>query len=64
MGHRLKGTVVYLGAQPAVDAARAVELFERSGGERKADAEHAIAVLEQQIEALKAAAARYRPATE
>ena len=46
LGHRLKGTIVYLGAEPARAAALAVENFEYHGG-GPAEAEEAINTLEQ-----------------
>ena len=54
LGHRLKGTVVYLGADSAVEAAVAVEHFERRGGKR-AEAEAALGKFEQACEVLKTA---------
>jgi PAS domain S-box-containing protein len=54
LGHRLKGTVVYLGAEPALEAALAVEKFEREGGDQ-AEAEEAVSALERQCAVLKAA---------
>jgi two-component system sensor histidine kinase/response regulator len=54
LGHRLKGTVVYLGAEAAREAALAVEKFEWQAGER-ADAEEAVNSLEKQCQTLKAA---------
>ena len=53
LGHRLKGTVVYLGADPVVEAALAVERFERCPGE-PAEAEAAVWTLAQMCEALQA----------
>lgn len=50
--HKLKGTVVYLGAQPAKDAAQAVESAARAGD--LALAAEAVAELERQISLLKA----------
>jgi HPt (histidine-containing phosphotransfer) domain-containing protein len=61
LGHRLKGTLVYLGAKPAVDAARAVE---RCGEGGTREAAEAVKVLERQVEKLKMAIAAYRPASE
>jgi CheY-like chemotaxis protein len=52
LGHRLKGTLVYLGAEPARAAAQKVESFERNGGQ-PAEAEEAIQALQQQCEVLK-----------
>lgn len=59
LGHRLKGTVVYLGAKRAADAALRVEKFARSGGQLS-DAEEAVSVLEWECEALKMALARHQ----
>jgi CheY-like chemotaxis protein len=64
LGHRLKGTVVYLGAEPARAAAFAVENFETQGGE-PAEAVEAVNRLAQQCQLLKAALAEHRrPAAE
>ena len=54
LGHRLKGTVVYLGAEPATEAALVVERFCTSGGE-PADAEEAVGALEKECILLKQA---------
>lgn len=54
LGHRLKGTLVYLGARRATEAAARVERFAHSGGQRS-DAEEAVDALEQQCKALKTA---------
>jgi len=59
LGHRLKGTLVCLAAEPAVDAAVVVECC---GKGSKDGAEQAVRVLEQEVEALKQAVATYRPA--
>jgi len=55
LGHRMKGTVVFLGAQPAEKAALQVERFCRSGGGARSDAEEAVNALEHECLALKAA---------
>ena len=55
LGHRMKGTVAYLGAQPAKEAALRVERFCKSSGGTPAEAEEAINVLEHECIALKAA---------
>jgi HPt (histidine-containing phosphotransfer) domain-containing protein len=52
LGHRLKGTLVYLGMESAIDAARRVEEFDYSAGDATEAAE-AIEALERQCEALK-----------
>ena len=54
LGHRLKGTIVHLGAEAAEEAALRVEQFHLSGGEA-AEAEEAVNALEYQCEVLKAA---------
>jgi PAS domain S-box-containing protein len=55
LGHRLKGTVVYLGAQQAKEAALRVERFCKSIGGTPAEAEDAINALARECIALKAA---------
>jgi CheY-like chemotaxis protein len=62
LGHRLKGTVVYLGAAPATEAARAVEKFDLYDGE-PAEAAQAISALQRQCEVLKAALAVHQAAS-
>jgi PAS domain S-box-containing protein len=59
LGHRIKGTVVYLGAHPAKEAAVRVERFGESTGGTPSDAEEAINALEHECFALKAALARH-----
>lgn len=59
LGHRLKGTVVYLGANRATEAAERVEQSVRTGGQ-SADAEDAINALERECEILGQALAAYR----
>ena len=54
LGHRMKGTVVYLGAQPAVEAARGVERFGKSSGGAPSEAEEAVNALEEQCLVLSA----------
>jgi CheY-like chemotaxis protein len=56
--HRLKGTVTYLGAPPALDATQRVEQVGRSGD--LTGAARAIDQLEHQVDDLKAALAPYR----
>ena len=58
--HRLKGTVVYLGAAPALDATRRVERMGLSA--ELTDADDAIRQLDEQIAALKQALAAHRKA--
>ena len=62
LGHRMKGTVVYLGAEPARGAAMAVERFERHAGE-PSEAEEAVTALAWKCEALKEALSAHRAAT-
>ena len=60
LGHRLKGTVVYLGAERATEAARRVERLVRAGGQL-ADAEEAINALERECDVLGRVLAACRP---
>jgi CheY-like chemotaxis protein len=60
LGHRLKGTVVYLGAERATEAARRVERLARADGQ-SADAEEAINALERECNVLGRVLAAYRP---
>jgi len=62
LGHRMKGTVVYLGADPAKHAALRVERFERTPGE-SAEAEAAIRALERECQRLKSALTEYQAST-
>ena len=55
LGHRMKGTVVYLGAEPAKEAALRVERFCKSSGGTPSEAEEAVNALEHECIALKAA---------
>ena len=55
LGHRMRGTVVYLGAHPATEAALRVERVCKSSGSTPSEAEDAITALEQEYIALKAA---------
>jgi two-component system sensor histidine kinase/response regulator len=55
LGHRMKGTVVYLGAEPAKHAALGVERFCKSCGGTSAEAEDAVNALEHECAVLKAA---------
>ena len=59
LGHRLKGTIVYLGAEQATEAVLGVEKFERHGGQL-AEAEEALKILQQECDRLKAALAGHR----
>jgi PAS domain S-box-containing protein len=64
LGHRMKGTVVYLGAQPAKEAALRVERFCKSIGGTPSEAEDAINALEHECIVLKAALSVHPLATE
>ncbi|MHB8900994.1 MAG: Hpt domain-containing protein, partial [Thermoguttaceae bacterium] len=55
LGHRMKGTLVYLGAHPANEAALRVEQFSKFPGGTAEEALAAIDALEQECIALKAA---------
>ncbi|MGA2062590.1 MAG: response regulator, partial [Thermoguttaceae bacterium] len=63
LGHHMKGTVAFLGAQPATDAASAVERFHKADGEML-EAEEAIRALENETIALAKALASYRQTDE
>ena len=54
LGHRLKGTLIYLGAEPTTEAAAAVERFYSRDGQ-PAEAEKAISMLQHACEDLKTA---------
>ena len=58
----MKGTVVYLGAEAAKEAALRVERFERHPG-IEAEAEAAVDALEKQCTVLKSALVTYRTPT-
>jgi CheY-like chemotaxis protein/HPt (histidine-containing phosphotransfer) domain-containing protein len=57
--HRLKGTLAYLAARPAMDATRNVERIAQSGD--LTDAAEALDQLERQIDGLKTALTPHRP---
>jgi HPt (histidine-containing phosphotransfer) domain-containing protein len=59
LAHRLKGTIVHLGAEPATEAAARVERFGRPGG-RQAEAEASVRAMERECHALEAACAERR----
>jgi HPt (histidine-containing phosphotransfer) domain-containing protein len=59
--HRLKGTVLYLGAEAAQEAVARVEVLARSGD--LTDAASAIASMEAEITRLAEAVGPYRPVT-
>ena len=62
LGHRMKGTIVYLGAEPAKHAALHVERFCKSSDGTPSEAENAINALEHECIALKAALSiRWQP---
>ena len=63
LGHHIKGTVAFLGAQPATNAAGAVERFHKPGGQM-AEAEEAVRSLDSEIAALAKALASYRQTDE
>jgi two-component system sensor histidine kinase/response regulator len=58
LGHRIKGTVVFLAAERASQAALAVEGF-RLGNRTPAEAEQAVAALERECMALKAVLSKH-----
>jgi hypothetical protein len=60
----MKETVVYLGAQPAKEAALRVERFCQPGGGAPSEAEEAVNALERECLALKAALSEHPPAAE
>ncbi len=63
LGHRLKGTIVYLAAEPAKEAALGVERFCKSS-DPPSEAEKAVNVLEHECLVLKAVLLGHRPAAE
>jgi CheY-like chemotaxis protein len=60
LGHRLKGTLLHLGAEPAREAARRVEQLMLHAG-KPADAEEAVKSLDRECELLKQALTPHRP---
>ena len=64
LGHRIKGTVLYLGAQPAMEAALRVERFGTSHDGDPAGAEEAVNALQHECTVLKAALREQLPAAE
>jgi len=62
LGHRLKGTLVYLGARRATEAAVRVERLKRQPGGAE-EAEHAVRTLERECAKLKSALAAYHAPT-
>lgn len=64
LGHRMKGTVVYLGAQPAKEAAVRVERFCKSDVGTPSEAEEAVNALQHECIVLKAALSAHPLATE
>jgi CheY-like chemotaxis protein len=59
LGHRIKGTVVYLGAKPAKEAAMRVERFYTSNDGTQSEAEETVDALEHECIVLKAALREY-----
>ena len=62
LGHRMKGTVVYLGADHATQAARRVERFHKlsgSNGVNRSEAEEAINALQHECILLKSALSKH-----
>jgi HPt (histidine-containing phosphotransfer) domain-containing protein len=59
LGHRMKGTLVHLGAEAVIDAAKRVERFHCGGGQQ-AEAEEAVRTLEHQCDVLKVALTEYQ----
>jgi HPt (histidine-containing phosphotransfer) domain-containing protein len=57
LGHRLKGTIVYLGAEPADEATLRVERLSQPGGAAAGaeEAAQAVRILQQECDTLKAA---------
>ena len=53
LGHQMMGTLVYLGAQPATEAALRVERFCKSSDGTPSEAEEAINAFQQACETLK-----------
>jgi CheY-like chemotaxis protein len=64
LGHRMKGTVVYLGAEPAKQSALGLERFCKSSGGSLSEAEAAINGLEHECMMLKAALTEHLRAAE
>jgi PAS domain S-box-containing protein len=62
LGHRVKGTLVHLGAEAASEAAGRVERFVLDAGEQS-EAEKVVSSLERECEVLRAVLTEYRAAT-
>ena len=62
LGHRMKGTLLHLGAEAAREAAKRVERFMLHAGEQ-AEVEEAARALERECEVLKQALSAYHSAT-
>ena len=54
LGHRMKGTILYLGARPATESAVRVERFSTSSVGTPSEAEEAVSALERECLLLKA----------
>ncbi len=59
LGHRIKGTVIYLGAEPAKEAALRVERFCKPSGRTATEAEEAVNTLKRECLELRAALSEY-----
>jgi PAS domain S-box-containing protein len=64
LGHRMKGSVVYLGAQPTEDAALRLVRFCQPNGGMPSEAEDAVNAVERECSALKAALIQHPLAAE
>ena len=61
LGHRMKGTLLHLGAEPAKEAAEAVERFMLHAG-TQTEAKKAVRAFERQCKVLRQALSPHRPA--
>ena len=62
LGHRLKGSIVHVGAEAAREAASRVERFMLHAGEQ-AEAEEAVTAFERECEVLRVALTEYQATT-
>ena len=62
LGHRMKGTLVHIGAEVAREAAQQVEHFLLRAGEQ-AEAEEAVRAFERECEVLRAVLTEYQATT-